>query len=499
MIDVVEITDPGCIWSWGSVEKLARLRAEYDGVRWRRVLGVPGPRPGGPEEQHANWLEVVRDHGRARSRRGSSTCRRARCRSRSRPARPSARARSSPTPCCCACARRRSSKAARPTARERIREALATRATASTSSACCATCTVRAITASVLADKAETRRPPLDLIASGVARADGDDFRYPFPTLIINGRILAGWTAVRGLRRGAHAGGGARHERDRDRRRRPLRAAMGHFATGVTVVTAAGGDGRRHGSTANAVASVSLEPPLLLVCLREQSLTLAALLDAGRFAVNVLHQRQRELAQRFARRGATWEDVAHRDGLLDGAIATLDVRGARRRRRRRPPDRRRPRPRGRAPGRAARAAALLPRRLHGARAMIAAVVGSVTPPGRLRRAVAEALDRAAARRHADRPRRAPAAVRGRRHSRARRRWTRSPRRTPSCSPRPSTAAPTPARSRTCSTCCPSRRCRASRSRSSRWARPTTTRSAPTGTCATCSRGSAPSPRRPAST
>jgi hypothetical protein len=52
-----------------------------------------------------------------------------------------------------------------------------------------------AITASVLTDKAETRRPPLDLIAGGVARADGDDFRYPFPTLIINGRILAGWTA----------------------------------------------------------------------------------------------------------------------------------------------------------------------------------------------------------------------------------------------------------------------------------------------------------------
>jgi flavin reductase (DIM6/NTAB) family NADH-FMN oxidoreductase RutF len=103
-----------------------------------------------------------------------------------------------------------------------------------------------------------------------------------------------------------------------------LRAAMGHFATGVTVVTAVGPDGTRHGSTANAVASVSLDPPLLLVCLRDESLTLAALQDAGRFAVNVLHQRQRALAQRFARRGATWEDVAHRDGLLDGALATLD-------------------------------------------------------------------------------------------------------------------------------------------------------------------------------
>jgi 3-hydroxy-9,10-secoandrosta-1,3,5(10)-triene-9,17-dione monooxygenase reductase component len=102
-----------------------------------------------------------------------------------------------------------------------------------------------------------------------------------------------------------------------------LRAAIGHFATGVTVVTASRSDGSRHGSTANAVASVSLEPPLLLVCLRDESLTLAALLDTGRFAVNVLHAHQRELAERFARRGASWSDVAHRDGLLDDALATL--------------------------------------------------------------------------------------------------------------------------------------------------------------------------------
>jgi flavin reductase (DIM6/NTAB) family NADH-FMN oxidoreductase RutF len=103
-----------------------------------------------------------------------------------------------------------------------------------------------------------------------------------------------------------------------------LRAALGHFATGVTVVTAAGADGARHGSTANAVSSVSLAPPLLLVCLRAESLTLSALLESGRFAVNVLHASQRVLAQRFARRGAGWDGVAHRDGLLDGALATLE-------------------------------------------------------------------------------------------------------------------------------------------------------------------------------
>jgi flavin reductase (DIM6/NTAB) family NADH-FMN oxidoreductase RutF len=102
-----------------------------------------------------------------------------------------------------------------------------------------------------------------------------------------------------------------------------LRAALGHFATGVTVVTAGAGD-EWHGTTANALSSVSLDPPLLLVCLRDESLTLAATLEAGRFVVNVLHADQRALAQRFARRGASWDGVAHRDGRLHGALATLE-------------------------------------------------------------------------------------------------------------------------------------------------------------------------------
>jgi 3-hydroxy-9,10-secoandrosta-1,3,5(10)-triene-9,17-dione monooxygenase reductase component len=102
-----------------------------------------------------------------------------------------------------------------------------------------------------------------------------------------------------------------------------LRAAVGHFATGVTVVTAASGD-TWNGTTANAVSSVSLDPPLLLVCLRDESLTLASLLESGRFAVNVLHAEQQPLAHRFARRDAGWDGVAHRDGRLDGALATLE-------------------------------------------------------------------------------------------------------------------------------------------------------------------------------
>jgi flavin reductase (DIM6/NTAB) family NADH-FMN oxidoreductase RutF len=108
-----------------------------------------------------------------------------------------------------------------------------------------------------------------------------------------------------------------------------LRSAMGHFATGVTVVTTRDCVGRPFGTTANAVSSVSLRPPLVLACLRRESETLQALLERRRFAINVLHSSQTELSDRFARRTAcdTWDRVAHRSAggipLLDGAIATL--------------------------------------------------------------------------------------------------------------------------------------------------------------------------------
>lgn len=110
-----------------------------------------------------------------------------------------------------------------------------------------------------------------------------------------------------------------------------LRKAIGHFATGVTVVTSLTPDGRPIGSTANALSSVSLDPPLVLVCLRLESETLYALLGRERFAINVLGQGQLDLAERFAGRsnGHTWDRVAHRRGvhgapLLDGAVATLE-------------------------------------------------------------------------------------------------------------------------------------------------------------------------------
>lgn len=113
---------------------------------------------------------------------------------------------------------------------------------------------------------------------------------------------------------------------------RELRTAIGHFATGVTVVTAIDDEARDFGSTANAVSSVSLDPPLVLICLRNESQTLDALLATQRFAINILREDQRHVAERFARAASrdTWAGVGHVPApvtgapLIEGALATLE-------------------------------------------------------------------------------------------------------------------------------------------------------------------------------
>jgi flavin reductase (DIM6/NTAB) family NADH-FMN oxidoreductase RutF len=110
-----------------------------------------------------------------------------------------------------------------------------------------------------------------------------------------------------------------------------LRGAMGHFATGVTVVSTRGEDGEPLGTTASAVASVSLDPPLVLVCLAHTSQTLAALRRHEAFALNGLGAEQSALALAFAQPGPCegWGDgppAIARTGapLLPAALATLD-------------------------------------------------------------------------------------------------------------------------------------------------------------------------------
>lgn len=112
-----------------------------------------------------------------------------------------------------------------------------------------------------------------------------------------------------------------------------VRQALGHFATGVTVVASRGSDGVPVGTTASAVSSLSLVPPLLLVCLDRTSQTLAAIREHRAFAINVLAESQEALSANFARPGrrASWEDVGHRPGPtgtphLHDTVAVLDCR-----------------------------------------------------------------------------------------------------------------------------------------------------------------------------
>lgn len=82
---------------------------------------------------------------------------------------------------------------------------------------------------------------------------------------------------------------------------RELRNAFGAFMTGVTVVTTPGADGAPLGFTANSFASVSITPPLLLVCLAKTSRNYEAFTGAERFAVNVLDEGQKDVSNTFAR------------------------------------------------------------------------------------------------------------------------------------------------------------------------------------------------------
>ncbi|MFG2910091.1 flavin reductase family protein [Kitasatospora sp. NPDC048286] len=79
-----------------------------------------------------------------------------------------------------------------------------------------------------------------------------------------------------------------------------IRQLMGGFPTGVSIITATGVDGVNWGMTCSSLCSVSLDPPILLICLRAGSPTLGAVLASGRFAVNLLHDQGQQAAELFA-------------------------------------------------------------------------------------------------------------------------------------------------------------------------------------------------------
>jgi flavin reductase (DIM6/NTAB) family NADH-FMN oxidoreductase RutF len=79
-----------------------------------------------------------------------------------------------------------------------------------------------------------------------------------------------------------------------------FRAVLGRFPSGVTVVTTKGADGSDQGMTVSAFCSVSLEPPLILICIEKSASAYAALTSAQGFAINILSAKQEQIARRFA-------------------------------------------------------------------------------------------------------------------------------------------------------------------------------------------------------
>jgi 3-hydroxy-9,10-secoandrosta-1,3,5(10)-triene-9,17-dione monooxygenase reductase component len=110
---------------------------------------------------------------------------------------------------------------------------------------------------------------------------------------------------------------------------RVMRDVLGHFVSGVTVVTATGADGPV-GFTCQSFSSLSLDPPLVAFAPARTSTTWPRLREAGRFCVNVLAEEQDELSRQFARSGTdkfagvSWMPSPYGSPVLDGVVAWID-------------------------------------------------------------------------------------------------------------------------------------------------------------------------------
>ena len=108
------------------------------------------------------------------------------------------------------------------------------------------------------------------------------------------------------------------------------RAALGMFATGVTIVTARGADGTLVGLTANSFNSVSLSPPLVLWSLARRAGSMPAFRAGSHYAINILAAEQHALAERFASKvgdrfaGVAWQEGTAGAPLIEGAAAVFE-------------------------------------------------------------------------------------------------------------------------------------------------------------------------------
>lgn len=111
-----------------------------------------------------------------------------------------------------------------------------------------------------------------------------------------------------------------------------FRAVLGRFASGVTIVTTTDAEGRDQGMTVSAFSSLSLEPPLVLVCIDHHASAWPAFECAEHFAINILGSQQEALSRRFSSRdGDRFEGVGFTRGssgvaLLDDTLAAVECR-----------------------------------------------------------------------------------------------------------------------------------------------------------------------------
>lgn len=109
-----------------------------------------------------------------------------------------------------------------------------------------------------------------------------------------------------------------------------FRRVCGAFATGVGVATVIGRDGKPHGLTVNSFTSVSLHPPLILICIGHRAATHGPFSTAASFAVNFLDETQQPLSERFASshparfEGLRWSCGATGAPVLEDALAVLE-------------------------------------------------------------------------------------------------------------------------------------------------------------------------------
>jgi len=113
-----------------------------------------------------------------------------------------------------------------------------------------------------------------------------------------------------------------------------FRAVLGRFPSGVTVVTTKAADGSDQGMTVSAFCSVSLEPPLVLICIEKTASVYHALTTAPGFVVNILSAKQEQIARRFSIvdidrfEGVGFTRSANGYAMLDDVLGVIECREA---------------------------------------------------------------------------------------------------------------------------------------------------------------------------